>query len=314
MKKNTTENKRNKKTVKDLKKHINEIKNIKETEFYIYEREREQLEIINYASKYAESGKPSIIHIYGTPGTGKTHTIKNTIKFLEENLQINIYYLNVIGTKNFVSTLNSFKNKRKRFMLFIDEVDLLKNKFYEIFDTIYEMNILCFVISNTFIISHLRNFKKNKNEKINKILSRIGDISIKFEPYSFKDFQVKCSNRYAARYLSTYGDMRKVNEINKIMGHKSDMNASDSIKVVKNTFMQLINLVEISVHEKIVLEYIYAHDILDYADYYAYCKLRDLETINTENFEFVIKNLTEKGFLKKLKPTFLKEELKNILK
>lgn len=284
--------------------------NIKDTQFFIKERENEQIEILNYINLFIKKeNKNNIIHIYGTPGSGKTLTIKKTLNFYNKiliNKNIEYIYLNAIKK----SIFKTLKNIEKRKIIVIDEIDMINKKnFYKLFDEIYESKgILLFIISNTFILSLI---------KENKLISRIGDIFIKFEPYKFNDLETKCNNKYIARYLSTYGDMRKVNEINKLIP-KERLTPLESVQLIKNTFIQLINIVEVSLLERNILIFIYSlknyKKNLDFVDFQSFCKLRNWQLIDTFNYENIINNLINKGFLnKKLELYYLKEELKNIL-
>ncbi|KAF7700687.1 Origin recognition complex subunit 1 [Cucumispora dikerogammari] len=293
------------------------------SKYLIKEREKEQTEIINYITRFINK-QPinNIIHIYGIPGVGKTFTIKNSIKYFQQkkiksiknkNLNEKIDFIYFNSSENHQTLFKILKNRKKRLVLIIDEIDMFSQKyFYTLFDTVYNLedDILLFIISNTFLLTKIKN---KKNVKINKLLSRIGSNSIKFEPYTFSDFKDKCKNKYVARYLSTFGDMRKLEVANEIIEGED----VSEVKIVKDKFVQLIDLIEISETERKVLMFFCSlkkgFKEFEIGDYFSFCRIRGLDVVDVFEFEWVLSNLVRKGFLNKnFELNYLKEEMKNV--
>lgn len=136
---------------------------------------------------------------------------------------------------------NSDKNNNSENynILFLDEFDTItsnKQITYSILDLPYSSNSLIFVITNNFTIK----------TKETKIISRLGNITLKFQPYNHLQLEnlllnnkkiTKQSIKIISRYMAMFGDMRRVNNI---LNNVGNMDNANIIKVLKEAQLPLM--------------------------------------------------------------------------
>ncbi|KCZ80810.1 hypothetical protein H312_01756 [Anncaliia algerae PRA339] len=196
----------------------------------INQRESQSKEIEGIINRFRNTGNSLITYICGPPGSGKTYTLTQIlndtfpsyfyINCSKLKVKSNIYS-KLIGSlkkkgKGYDDLKNILQKEKKKFVIVLDEIDLLVTKKQSILYNLFELpylkgvSLLLFTIANTMNLSEI-SFE-------NKVKSRMGSRRINFNAYTFDELMlITKSNKelaLAAKRVSALGgDCRKMKEI-----------------------------------------------------------------------------------------------------
>ncbi|KCZ78231.1 hypothetical protein H311_00742 [Anncaliia algerae PRA109] len=196
----------------------------------INQRESQSKEIEGIINRFKNTGNSLITYICGPPGSGKTYTLT---QILNDNFPSYFYincsklkvkstiYSKLIGSlkkkgKGYDDLKNILQKEKKKYIIVLDEIDLLVTKKQSILYNLFELpylkgvSLLLFTIANTMNLSEI-SFE-------NKVKSRMGSRRINFNAYTFDELMlITKSNKelaLAAKRVSALGgDCRKMKEI-----------------------------------------------------------------------------------------------------
>ena len=187
-------------------------------------REEEFAEIIGYVESKLQEGTGGCYYISGVPGTGKTATVMEVIRYLNENKEdypkFNFYAMNGMRltspeqayvemwfqlTKEKATPEHAMKLLQKRFetpapkgvstIFLVDELDMLCNRkqsvLYNLFDWPSQPNakLIIITIANTMDLP--------ERVMINRVSSRLGLTRQTFQPYTHTQLQTIVTSRIA---------------------------------------------------------------------------------------------------------------------
>lgn len=196
----------------------------------INQRESQSKELEGIINRFKNTGNSLITYICGPPGSGKTYTLTQIlndtfpsyfyINCSKLKVKSNIYS-KLIGSlkkkgKGYDDLKNILQKEKKKFVIVLDEIDLLVTKKQSILYNLFELpylkgvSLLLFTIANTMNLSEI-SFE-------NKVKSRMGSRRINFNAYTFDELMlITKSNKelaLAAKRVSALGgDCRKMKEI-----------------------------------------------------------------------------------------------------
>lgn len=196
----------------------------------INQRESQSKEIEGIINRFRNTGNSLITYICGPPGSGKTYTLTQIlndtfpsyfyINCSKLKVKSNIYS-KLIGSlkkkgKGYDDLKNILQKEKKKFVIVLDEIDLLVTNKQSILYNLFELpylkgvSLLLFTIANTMNLSEI-SFE-------NKVKSRMGSRRINFNAYTFDELMlITKSNKelaLAAKRVSALGgDCRKMKEI-----------------------------------------------------------------------------------------------------
>lgn len=196
----------------------------------INQRESQSKELEGIINRFKNTGNSLITYICGPPGSGKTYTLTQIlndtfpsyfyINCSKLKVKSNIYS-KLIGSlkkkgKGYDDLKNILQKEKKKFVIVLDEIDLLVTNKQSILYNLFELpylkgvSLLLFTIANTMNLSEI-SFE-------NKVKSRMGSRRINFNAYTFDELMlITKSNKelaLAAKRVSALGgDCRKMKEI-----------------------------------------------------------------------------------------------------
>ncbi|KAJ7332722.1 hypothetical protein JRQ81_014902 [Phrynocephalus forsythii] len=187
-------------------------------------REKEFQDIYNFIESKLIDGTGGCMYISGVPGTGKTATVHEVIRYLQQAVDNNelppFQFVEINGMKltdphqAYVQILKlltgqkatashaaellekmfcKLSSKRKTVVLVVDELDLLwtrkQNVMYNLFDwpTKKKSKLIVLAIANTMDLP--------ERIMMNRVASRLGLTRMSFQPYTFKQLQTIISTR-----------------------------------------------------------------------------------------------------------------------
>ncbi|KAM9542067.1 origin recognition complex subunit 1 [Guaruba guarouba] len=187
-------------------------------------REEEYQDIYNFVESKLIDGTGGCMYISGVPGTGKTATVREVMRCLQQAAEIDelpsFHFLEINGMKltdphqAYVQILelltgqkvtathaalllaelfNTPGPKRKTTVLVVDELDLLwtrkQNVMYNLFDwpTQKHSKLIILAIANTMDLP--------ERIMMNRVASRLGLTRMSFQPYTYKQLQQIISSR-----------------------------------------------------------------------------------------------------------------------
>uniref|UniRef100_A0A8C1ZHI1 Origin recognition complex subunit 1 n=1 Tax=Cyprinus carpio TaxID=7962 RepID=A0A8C1ZHI1_CYPCA len=187
-------------------------------------REQEFQDIYNFVESKVIDGTGGCMYISGVPGTGKTATVHEVVRSLQQSAEQDeiphFHFIEINGMKMtdphqaYVQILQKLTNQKatpdhaaalleKRFsapapkkettVLLVDELDLLwtrkQNVMYNLFDwpTRRNARLVVLTIANTMDLP--------ERIMINRVASRLGLTRMSFQPYTFKQLQQIITSR-----------------------------------------------------------------------------------------------------------------------
>ncbi|WUR04782.1 origin recognition complex subunit 1 (ORC1) [Vairimorpha necatrix] len=276
--------------------------------------------------KFLTDESNSNIFISGVPGSGKTHTIKQVLKDLNQDyIYLNAGHLKLKSliykeifnklkcqkskkTDNLFSLRNHFMTCKTQHILIIDEIDLLTNKsqsfLYNLTDFAYLENtkILLICISNTM----------NLPEKFleSKVCSRFGKNRVDFKPYThvklkkilssnYKDVNIYDVELISRRVASIFGDVRKAFSLVENIKESKEMT-----KLINKSFLPVgyMILPNLSKYQKILLNIVLHSEDFSistiFKNFEFTCKSNNLSVLDFYDFFNFLKKFSTLGIIK----------------